>query len=89
MGTLHLVMSPLGLSSCLLRAGRGDAVLLMEDGVFGRVPSLIEASMLPSFFVLEAHRQRRESPGVDGVQSIDMVGFVRLTELHPLVVRWS
>ena len=89
MGTLHLVMSPPGLTSCLLRAGTGDAVLLMEDGVLGRVPPLTEASLLPSFFVLEAHRQRRGSPRVDGVQPIDMVGFVRLTESHPLVVRWS
>lgn len=89
MGALHLVMSPPGLTSCLLRAGRGDAVLLMEDGVLSGMPSLTEASLLPSFFVLEAHRQRRGSPRIEGVQPIDMVGFVRLTEAHPLVVRWS
>ncbi len=88
MGSLHLVMSPLGLTSCLLRAGRGDVVLLLEDGVLGRLPPLTEARWLPSFFILEAHRQRRGSPSLEGVQPIDMVGFVRLTESHPVVVRW-
>jgi sulfur relay protein TusB/DsrH len=88
MGTLHVVMTPLALTLCLCRANAGDAVLLMEDGVLGQVPTGTGATTLPSFFIYEAHRLRRGHLCPAGVHPIDMVGFVRLTESHPRVVRW-
>lgn len=101
MAALHLVFrSPAAssaLAHCLARAGAGDAVLLLGDGVYGAVP-IVYGSLAPAgpsgvaVYALMADLEARglELAGLaPEVCPIDYPGFVALTEAHHPIVSWT
>jgi tRNA 2-thiouridine synthesizing protein B len=102
MGVLHLVnRSPgasLALSLCLERAGTGDAVLLLEGGVYAAVqgsewnPRLAEAMQQVTIHALApdlAARGIATEEILAGVVLVDYEGFVGLSMLHKPIMSWS
>ena len=101
MGTLHTVnKSPFQnqtLLSCLAHVKAGDAVLMIEDGVYGAVTGTAISEALSkmgsdvSLYVLGADLAAR---GIDagrmaeGVTSVDYEGFVDLAATHDRVQNW-
>ena len=101
MGTLHTVnKSPFQnqtLLSCLAHAKAGDAVLMIEDGVYGATSGTAVSDALSktgsdvSLYVLGADLAAR---GIDadrmaeGVTSVDYEGFVDLAANHDRVQNW-
>lgn len=101
MGTLHTVnKSPFqnqSLLSCLGHAKAGDAVLMIEDGVYGATTGTAVSDALAnmaadvSLYVLGADLAAR---GIDagrmaeGVTSVDYEGFVDLAASHDRVQNW-
>lgn len=102
MAALHLVSrSPAGsraLEQCLARAGEGDAVLLLEDGVYAAAEGSALGGMLRAavgrvaVYVLAPDLDAR---GLDisglasGVRPVDYSGFVALTTAHNPIVSWT
>ncbi|MFZ5755652.1 MAG: sulfurtransferase complex subunit TusB [Pseudomonadota bacterium] len=95
MGTLHLVMSasPGALTDCLRAALPGDAVLLLQDGVYAA------ASIVPgagghegvALHIHDTDARARALPAetrLAGMTAVDDDGFVALTENHARVVSW-
>ena len=101
MGTLHTVnKSPFQnqtLLSCVGHAKDGDAVLMIEDGVYGAATgtaisdTLSNISADVTLYVLGADLAAR---GIDvgriveGVTSVDYEGFVDLAATHDRVQNW-
>lgn len=101
MSTLHTVnKSPFAnetLLSCLAHCSDGDAVLMIEDGVYGalagsRVSDAVQARAgTVSLFVLGPDRQAR---GLDAekclneVSDVDYDGFVDLVAKHDRTQAW-
>jgi len=101
MSTLHTVnKSPFdrnSLETCLRLAGKGNAVLLLEDGVYGamkgsRASGMVEKALSDvSIYVLGADMKARgvdESKIIDGIKVIDYKGFVDLTVENDKVNAW-
>ena len=101
MGVLHLVnRSPgesLALSQCLERAGEGDAVLLLEAGVYAALrgsrcaPWLREAMPGVEVFAMEpdlAARGITAEEVLEGVVMLDYPGFVALVVCHSPIQSW-
>ena len=97
MTMLHVVnKSPystgsLGTASSIMKSD--DALLLIEDGVYGAVKSGKAASMLGSCKVSVlgpdlAARGITEDKLIDGVDVIDYAGFVDLVEANDKVQSW-
>jgi len=91
MATLHMVnKSPFedtSLESCLRHVLKGDAVLLIEDGVYGAIKGSAVSDTLGqhngtvSLYALGpdlAARGLAEKPLVGGIEVVDYVGFVDL-----------
>lgn len=102
MGILHLVnCSPNdsnGLTQCLERAGQGDAILLLEAGVYAALKNpvfsakLAESSDAVKIYVLEpdlAVRGITAKEVLDGVLLVDYDGFVGLSVEHNPIVSWN
>jgi tRNA 2-thiouridine synthesizing protein B len=99
MATLHLASrSPAdsrSLEQCLVRAGKGDAVLLMEDAVYAAVKGTPSGAMLRAAGVaihvlipdLEA-RGLQVSALAPDVRPVDYRGFVELTVVYNPIVSW-
>lgn len=98
---LHLVnRSPgesLTLCQCLERAGDGDAVLLLGNGVYAALSHpgnvrLLEASMgRVSLYALRpdlAARGILEAELLEGIALVDFTEFVELSLLHPSICSW-
>lgn len=102
MAALHLVFrspaeSP-ALERCLARAGEGDAVLLLEDGVYAA-----SGDSVPGEILRDAGRQVAVyalMPDLDArgleisalspnIQPVDYPGFVALTTAHNPIVSWT
>lgn len=101
MAALHLVSrSPAdsrALAQCLARLGEGDAVLLIEDGVYaaaggawgeealralaGRVTVYVLASDLEARGLSTSHR-------LPDIQAVDYPGFVALTTVFNPILAW-
>ena len=85
------------LQSCLHHTRKGDAVLLIEDGVFGALKGT-EASgdvwarrVEVSFYVLgpdAAARGLSEDRMIEGMNIIDYEGFVDLVAKHKTSQAW-
>ncbi len=101
MGVLHLVnRSPcasLGLVQCLERVGQGDAVLLLEGGVYAArqdsvfSPKLKEAMLHVSIHALLPDLVARgigPEEILDGVALVEYEGFVRLTLACSPILSW-
>jgi tRNA 2-thiouridine synthesizing protein B len=101
MSTLHTVnKSPFdrnSLEACLRLAGKGNAVLLLEDGVYGAMKGSSAAGMVEkalsevSIYVLGSDMKARgvdESKIIDGIKVIDYKGFVDLTVENDKVNAW-
>lgn len=100
MSTLHTVnRSPYSheaLRSCVKICAPSDAILLLEDGVLGALPSpnsselsaLIQEGV--KVFAIDADIQARGLAGrlISGITRIDYEGFVKLTTQHTRVQSW-
>ncbi len=98
---LHLVnKSPFernALDSCLRLATSGDAVLLLEDGVYaalakGALAETVAGQMQEiSFHVLGpdvAARGLKDKPMIEGISVVDYDGFVDLVAEHAATQSW-
>ena len=101
MGVLHLVnRSPhasASLGQCLARAGEGDAVLLLEGGVYAALkdsafaPALQDALGKLAVHVLApdlAARGVAAEELIEGLALVDYEGFVELSLRHAPVQSW-
>lgn len=101
MGALHLVNRSPGESSCLLRClqrvGAGDAVLLIESGVYAVIrdsafaPLITEALPRICIHALEPDLWVRGITAeeiLDGVSLVDYEGFVELSLSHYPIQSW-
>lgn len=100
MAVLHLVnRSPddsRALEACLLRADAGDAVLLIEDGVYAAVgnasaETLRQAGNRVALYVLTPDLAARglEAAAIHPVIApVDYAGFVALTTRHNPIQSW-
>lgn len=101
MGVLHLINRSPGespaLAQCLDRVGEGDAVLLLEGGVYAVLqdsffaPSLRAAMGKVSIHALSADLAARGIAAeeiVEGVVLVDYEGFVRLSLAHAPILSW-
>lgn len=101
MGTLHLVpASPAtgsALADALRAAASGDAVLLLQDGVYAAAAGTAWALLLDTARARQVHlhalRDDTRARGIAdrlqaGIVLVDDAGFVALTERHARVVSW-
>ena len=101
MSTLHTVnKSPFAnqsLLSCIAHAKAGDAVLMIEDGVYGATAGTMVSDALAargddiSIYVLGPDLVARGLDAgrvLDGVNSVDYAGFVDLAAKHDRAVAW-
>ena len=101
MSTLHTVnKSPFAsqsLQSALNHAKDGDAILMIEDGVYGAASGTQVADALKarggavSLYVLEgdiAARGINAARLLEGVKSVDYAGFVGLAAEHDRTQAW-
>jgi tRNA 2-thiouridine synthesizing protein B len=101
MSTLHTVnKSPFergAMASCLAHAAKGDAVLMIEDGVFGARKGTAFAKALEggrancAIYALGpdlAARGVKSEDLVAGVEVVDYGGFVDLVAGHARVCAW-
>lgn len=85
------------LKSCLQHTQKGDAVLLIEDGVFGALKGTDASGDVWSrrvevqFYVLEpdlAARGLAKDRLIEGINLIDYAGFVDLAAKHKASQAW-
>jgi tRNA 2-thiouridine synthesizing protein B len=101
MSTLHTVnKSPFAtgsLQSCLNHAKDGDAILMFEDGVYGATKGTTLADAVAAkggsvtLYVLQGDADARGiDPArlIEGVTSVDYVGFVGLAADHDRTHAW-
>jgi len=101
MSTLHTVnKSPFdrnSLETCLRLAGKGNSVLLLEDGVYGAMKGSNASGMVEkalsdvTIYVLGPDLKARgvdESKIIDGIKVVDYKGFVDLTVENDKVNAW-
>ena len=100
MSTLHTVnKSPFAtqsLQSCLNHAKAGDAVLMIEDGVYGAatgttLAAAVEAANGISIYALAGDLDARgiaASRLIKGVTTVDYQGFVSLAAEHERAQAW-
>jgi len=101
MSTLHTVnKSPFdraSLQTCIRLASKGNAILLLEDGIYGaikgsNVAELVQSSLSDtSIYVLGPDMKARgvdESKLIDGIKVVDYKGFVDLTVENEKVNAW-
>jgi len=98
---LHLVnrspSSPAALQACLRAASAGDAILLIEDGVYcGKLPEAESSGLLQqpediALFALEADVFARgiQNQIARAITLIDYDRFVELTEQHNACQNWN
>ena len=101
MSTLHTVnkspFSTQSLLSCINHAKDGDAILMIEDGVYGAAAGTGVAGVVAEkagsikFYVLApdlAARGIDTSRLLDGVEAVDYAGFVTLAAEHDRAQAW-
>ena len=101
-GVLHLVSRSPGesfvLAQCLERAGKDDAVLLLESGVYAAVkgsafaPKMTEYTRRIAIYALSpdlAARGISAEEILDGVIPVDYEGFVGLSVMHTPILTWN
>ena len=101
MSTLHTVnKSPFGngsLASCLAHCKDGDAVLMIEDGVYGGLAGTAVADVVSqkagsvAIYVLSADAEARGLAAdklLQGIKGVDYDGFVDLVADHDRTQSW-
>ena len=101
MSQLHTVnKSPLDrntLESAVKHASKGNAVLMIEDGIYGAMQSTHKSGLVTdamgdiSFYVMGPDLKARgidESKVIDGIKIIDYKGFVELVAEHDATQSW-
>ena len=101
MSQLHTVnKSPLdrnALESAVNHATKGNAVLLIEDGIYGAMKGTAKSSLVTdamgdiSFYVMGPDLKARgidESKVIDGIKVVDYKGFVDLVAEHDATQSW-
>jgi tRNA 2-thiouridine synthesizing protein B len=101
MSTLHTVnkspYSNRSLSSCIKICSPGDAILLLEDGVFGAITSAPDAEQLQQMinsgtkvFAIEADVKARGLADklLSAIELIDYSSFVQLSIKHRCIQSW-
>lgn len=101
MSTLHTVnKSPFAtnsLSSCLNHCREGDAVLMIEDGVYGGLSGTAVAEQVAakagsvSIYVLRPDADARglaQERMLEGIEGVDYAGFVDLVAAHDRTQAW-
>lgn len=101
MSTLHTVnKSPFAtgsLASCLGHCKEGDAILLIEDGVYGALTGTLVADQVAqkngsvAIYVLSADADARGLVGerlIKGINGVDYDGFVDLVADHDRTQAW-
>ena len=87
MAVLHLVNHASALADCLRVAAADDAILLLENGVYGAVEGTAPARPLHALAPDVAARGL-EARLASTVDIVDDAGFVGLVETHRPVVTW-
>ena len=85
MSVLHLLTSPEAVDSCLAAVAKGDAVLLVGDGVFAHHQA--EAPNVRFGILEEDAKARGIEPGAL-VELLDYDGFVEWVAAFPKSVTW-
>jgi len=101
MSQLHTVnKSPLErntLESAITHAVKGNALLMIEDGVYGAIQGTQKSGMVSdamgdiSFYVMGPDLKARgidESRIIDGIKVVDYSGFVALVAEHDVTQSW-
>lgn len=95
MGTLHLInkspQSSDALAACLRVLAQGDAILLIEDGVYAALAGSESAQSLVDLgSALQADLEARGLSGrlAAGIDSVDDAGFVELCTRCDRVMSW-
>ena len=101
MSQLHTVnKSPLdrnALESAVGHASKGNAVLLIEDGIYGAMKGTAKSALITdaigdiSFYVMGPDLKARgidESKVIDGIKVVDYKGFVDLVAEHDVTQSW-
>ncbi len=102
MGVLHLVNRSPGetqaLAQCLDRAGEGDAILLMQSGVYAAMKhSALASRMEQSIRKVNIHvlapdlaaRGIAAEEVMKGIELISYEGFVNLSISHGPILSWN
>ncbi len=89
--TLHVVSrSPYesqAFTTCLNLLHRDDALLLIDDGVFGLLQPSLSQLPCPVFYLLQDAQTRGVvAPGQ--IEGVDFEQMVTLTELHTPIQTW-
>ena len=88
MSVLHVVNRPEALASCVGHVGRGDAVLLLGDGVYAaRDPRLAGLDVPVAAIDEDAAGRAVALPGA--VAQLGYDGFVALVVEHDASVSWT
>jgi tRNA 2-thiouridine synthesizing protein B len=94
---LHIVNKTISLASCLRVARDGDALLLIEDGVYAATGAIAaqsglggEAAKRLKVYVLQPDLQARGMAGrhIEAATPIDYAGFVDLVAEHSTNQTW-
>ncbi|MEE8379260.1 MAG: sulfurtransferase complex subunit TusB [Gammaproteobacteria bacterium] len=101
MSQLHTVnKSPLdrnALESAVGHASKGNAILLIEDGIYGAMKGTAKSALITdaigdiSFYVMGPDLKARgidESKVIDGIKIVDYKGFVDLVAEHDVTQSW-
>jgi len=101
MSQLHTVnKSPLdrnALESAITHAVKGNAVLMIEDGVYGAMAGTQKSGVVSdamgdiSFYVMGPDLKARgidEARIIDGIKVVDYSGFVALVAEHDVTQSW-
>lgn len=101
MSMLHTVnKSPLdrnALESAIKHAIKGNAILMIEDGVYGAMKATVKSDMVTgaisdiSFYVMGPDLKARgiaEDKIIDGIKIVDYNGFVDLVTEHDVTQSW-
>ena len=94
--TLHIITrsdsQSQSIHHCLSFIGKDDAVLFIEDGVYGILNNALRGGILnkgAQCYYLEADMVARGLSAGDDVQTVDYNGFVTLTESHHPSQTWG
>lgn len=88
MAALHVVNKADALSDCLPLLANGDALLLIEDGVYAACAD-IDASVPCHALADDLEARGLVNRIANAIEALSYDGFVELVERHQPIVTWS